>query len=339
VSRGAERSTGVRPIPTPLTLASEQIRDARLERARDFGDLPHLSRWPGARELLGPLLPGHMFTVGGRPGRGKSTVLLNLFDMLVESRWPVLYLTTETKAAEMRAVWAALRLGYPKKHVLANAWHLLPAGAKERVTQELDAQEACADIGLFVDLPRLDAAHVRQALAEYALRCQYTIVLLDHIHRWQPQALEHKTAEMTSAVQGLKGAAAKHGLVVILAAQLNRGQDRSPLAEFLPANLSALKQTAALEEESNAVLMLHGARKRDVTVPMIKEVAAGQRQVSDLIEPGLLCATIAKHRDWPDSVGRMLRFRVTHERLDEEHAGGSQLSLGTSDDDDERVPF
>lgn len=313
------------PIPTPLNLAASQVKEATAERTRDFGDLPHLDRWPRGMELLGPLLPGHMFTVGARPGQGKTSVLLNVFDMLVEARWPTLYLTTETKAAEMRCIWAAMRLNYPKKNVLANAWHNLPVGAREHVTDELERQETVADVGLFVDLPRLDADTVRSALKEYALRAGYTIVLLDHIHRWQPRELQNKTAEMTSAVQGIKGAAAKHGMFVILAAQLNRGQERSPLVDFMPAPLSALQQTSALEQESNAVIMLHRARKKEATVQMVKEVAQGQRQVADLLEPNLMCGTIMKHRDWPDSVGHMLRFNVTNERLVEE--GGGQMQL------------
>lgn len=330
------------PIPTPFNLASAQVEEARTERARDFGELPHLTRWPRGMELLGPLLPGHMFTVGGRPGGGKTSWLLNVFDQLVEARWPTLYLCTETRAAEMRCVWAAMRLGYPKKHVLANAWHQLPIGARDRVIEELGWQEDMAEVALFVDLPRLDAEHVKRALREYALHAGYKIVLLDHIHRWQPRELQQKTAEMTAAVQGLKGAAAKHGLFVLLAAQLNRGQERNPLVDFMPAPLSALQQTSALEQESNAAIMLHRARKKDATAAMVKEVATGQRQVADLLEPGLMCGTIMKHRDWPDSVGHMLRFRVRNERLDED--GDGQYALGPrerepGEDDDGRTPF
>jgi replicative DNA helicase len=325
-------------IPTPHNLASSQVREARAERARDFGDLPHLARWPRAMEMLGPLLPGHMFTVGGRPGQGKTSVLLNVFDMLVESRWPTLYLTTETKAAEMRCIWAAMRLDYAKQHVLANAWQHLPVGAADRVGEELDRQQGLADVGLFVDLPRLDSDTVKGALRNYALRAGYRIVLLDHIHRWQPRELQNKTAEMTAAVQGLKGAAAQHGMVVVLAAQINRASERTPLVDFMPAPLSALQQTSALEQESNAVLMLHRARKGDATVAMVKEVAVGRRQVADLLEPGLMCGTIMKHRDWPDSVGHMLRFRVRHERLTEDEQPGARHEREPGEDGDE-LPF
>lgn len=333
-----EQQPQVTRIPTPLALAESQMQEAIEDLDRAAGNFPRLP-WPSGSGIAGPLIPGHLWVIGARPGNGKTSYLLNVFDAMAEQGWPVLFITTEMRAAEMRRLWAGMQLGYPERDVLTNNWDALPDGAAQKIRGHLEWQTyAAASTGLFVDLPRLDADHVKRVLQEYALACGYRIVILDHIHRWQVREISQKTAEMTAVVQGLKGSAVKHGLTILLAAQLNRGQDRSPMSEFLPAPLSALKQTAALEEECNVALMLHRQRRRDATVAMVKEVVNGQREVRDLIEPGILCASVGKMRHNEASVGRMMRLKVQPSRrledADPPAAGPGMLPL-----DPDQPPF
>src|SRR5467141_755976 len=107
----AERDPKITQITTPLALAESQYREAIAEVRRDHTVQPQFA-WPTAMNLLGPLLPGHLVVVGGASGNGKTTFLINLFDTLAENRWPCLYLTTETRAEELRRLWAAMKLGY-----------------------------------------------------------------------------------------------------------------------------------------------------------------------------------------------------------------------------------
>jgi replicative DNA helicase len=307
----AERDRKISSIPTPLNLADSQRLEALAEIRRDRSARPPHFPWTSAVGLVGPFLPGHLVTVGARSGNGKTTFLLNAFDALVEARYPAIYLTTETKSEEMHRLWASMRLGYKAGDVLENAWDRLPGGAADRMAERIEFQTTgAADVGLFVDLPVLDRDHVAAVLEEYAIRCGYGFVFIDHIHRWQARDVAQKTGEMTAAVQGLKATAVKFGLTVIVAAQVNRGQDQSPLSEFLPPTVSRLQQTSALEQESNVVLMLHRQRRKDVTVAQVKEVAMGQRDVRDLIEPGVMCCSIAKHRNRPANLGRTFRLQV-----------------------------
>jgi len=307
----AEPNPDVVRIPTPLALAETQMLQALQMSRDDFRDLPHLTMFPSAMPIIGPMIPSDLWTVGARTGNGKTTFLLNLFEGLVERRLPTLFLTTEISAAQMRRQWAALRLGFRPDYVLENAWHLLPPGAQEMVDGDVKYQcEHLPDVGLFHDLPRLDASGVRKALKEYAIGARYSIVILDHINRWIPRDGSQKTQELTEAVQGFKEVAMKHKLCVILAAQISRGQDRNPLADFLPPPLSALQQTSALEQESSVVIMLHRQRKADATAAMMKEVVNGQREAKDLLEEGVMCMSVGKHRRRGSSVGRMIRLKV-----------------------------
>lgn len=307
----AEPNPDVVRIPTPLALAETQYVEALAMSRLDHQELPHLIMFPSAMPHVGPLLPGDLWVVGARTGNGKTSWLLTLFDGLIEARHPVVYFTTEIRAAQMRRQWASLRLGFDQEAVLENAWHRLPAGAREQVDSDVRWQcENAADVALFVDLPRLDGPHVGRALKEYAIGAKYQIVILDHINRWRPKDQSQKTGELTTAVQGFKEVAMKEDLSVVLAAQISRGQDRNPFADFMPPPLSALQQTSALEQEASVVLMLHRQRKADVTAAQVKEVAEGQREVRDLLEPGIMCMAIGKHRRRGGAVGRMTKFRV-----------------------------
>ena len=168
---------------------------------------------------MGPLLPGQLWVVGARPAQGKTTFLLNLFDELVLQRIPVLYLCTETRASEMRCLWAALRLGYNAQHVLENAWHRLPAGAAAAVQHDLEVQALqTGDVGTFVDVPRLTVDAVARVLKDYVVGCKYAALILDHVHRWQVADLANKTAELTVVVQRLNERSTGAGEEVMAAA-------------------------------------------------------------------------------------------------------------------------
>jgi len=318
-ARSSDPRTDVVQIPTPLALAeSQHVEAVQLSRI-DYSTLPNVCDFPTLHATVGPFLPGDLWVVGARPGNGKTTLLLNLFDVLMERGFPTIYLTTEIKAAQMRRVWAAMRLGYPTRDVLENAWHRLPAGAREAIDESIKWQCLNADIGLFVDLPYLNSKTVGDALKAYAIRDRYVIV--DHINRWLPRDNAQKTAEMTQAVQAFKAVAMEHNLNPIIAAQVNRPQgERSPLADFQPPPISALKQTGSLEEEASVILMLHRARKADATPAMVKEVALGQREVKDLLEPDVMCVSVGKHRvRGGEATGRIVRFRIqTGGRLTDE---------------------
>lgn len=312
------------PIPTFYHLAQQQLTQAANERAEQYESFPS-PHWPDVASLTGPLLPGQMWVVGARTGQGKTTFLLNLINGLLthgSGFARVVYFCTETPASEIRCVWAAQRLGFPVDAVLENRWRdcsraLSADEALAQFHEELiylsspQVAQACA----FVDVPRLDAEHLKPALKSYVVDASevnegYCVVIIDHIHRWAVQNVEAMTAELAQVVRRLKGLSAEKRFTTILAAQCNRPTDRTPTAEFLAPPLASLKQSGALEEEANVVALLHRARRPDVTHEEIRAVAEGRKDAKDLIEPGIMCVTIGKHRTRNHNVGRTARLRV-----------------------------
>lgn len=334
------------PIPTSYNLAERQFQEARDELRRDNSQPPRFL-WPDATGLCGPFLPGHLWTIGARPGNGKTTFLLNTFDGLVRNRWPCLYLTTEMRAEELRRLWAAIRLGYDVDAVLENAWDRLPAGALEAIERELEARAMQSDVAVLVDMPVLNLETLAQALRQYAVKEGFRFVFIDHIHRLSVRDLANKTGEMGDAVAKLKATSVKFGLTMFLAAQLARPADKSPLSEFQPAPNSSLAQTMALESESNAIVMLHRRRREGITVQMCKEVMEGRRDVRSLIEPGIMVGSVGKLRHRPKAVGRSFLLEVRDcGRLDGlDHAERVRLGLAEpaprerEPGEDEELPF
>lgn len=311
--------------PKVLPLASHagdartwsQICDAKKERRQVTGEFP-LWPWDNLQALMGPFLPGHLGLVAARPGNGKTTVLLNLVAELHAAGHRVLYLCTETSAADLRSTWAAMQCGFNVAAVMEGDWaHATPilqaAEAQAHFEEALEWQATASSRVQFVDLPTLNRRHLRHALLapEHEVATLRPLIMLDHIHRWQARDPENATAELSQVVRELKGFTARTRVTMLFACQLNRPpKDGNPMSEFLCPPMSALKQTGALEEEANWVLLLHRMQRAGVTASDFKAVKYGEKQVRDLIEERLLCLTVGKHRNRPKSVGAMARLCV-----------------------------
>lgn len=100
------RRTAATPIPFPELVASDTDR---LRTA--LGELD--------RVLGGGLVPGAVVLVGGEPGIGKSTLLLQAASALAESGKPTLYVSGEESTAQLRLRGDRLGVRSPDLHVLA----------------------------------------------------------------------------------------------------------------------------------------------------------------------------------------------------------------------------
>jgi hypothetical protein len=304
----------VLPIPTPYAVASTQIRATVAHTYQLTEQYPSFP-WPSLHTIVGPLLPGTMLVVGARPAQGKTSLLAAAFSHWFRASWPTLYcISGDGGPTRLRRILGALHCGYSRRAVLRNEWGeaapgVSPEEALVTLRGELEQQQAWATVGMVYDLPILRRDAVRAAL-RFGLRHGARIIIVDHINRWTAERGD-LTNELADAVRALAATAAVKGITVVLAAQITPwGKDsRNVLSEFVCPPLAALKQTQALVEEPHAVLLLHRARRADVTAEEIRLAAVGQRQARDLIEPGIMCVTVGKNRD-DDTTGLTAKLRV-----------------------------
>ena len=278
-------------------LATKQ-RDAAIARGQVDVSTAATWRWDGVRDLVGPLLPGELVVIGARAGCGKTTFLLNQVEHLTTSGVPWLYIGQEMAPEQLRRKWAALRLGLDAPAVLRNEWNRLPLGAQAAVDADVLKQTTeLVKVAHFADARRVDVAQV-QKWTKLAVARGCRVIVLDHIHRMSfttdGRTLTH---EMAEAVRSFKEAAVRHNITVLVAAQLNRPErEGALLSDYLPPPLTALKQTGALEEEADTVLLLHKALKRTATGADLRAVKQGVRPAADVIEPNVMAVRVGKHR-------------------------------------------
>ena len=89
------------------------------------------------RVLGGGLVPGSLVLIGGDPGIGKSTILLQVMDHLAKSAGPVLYVSGEESARQTRL--RGERLGVRSRELL-----ILPETSLEKVLAQIAAVKPAA---------------------------------------------------------------------------------------------------------------------------------------------------------------------------------------------------
>lgn len=148
--------------------------------------------------LGGGIVPGSVVLIGGAPGAGKSTLMLQLADRLAEKNGPVVYVCGEESAAQVRL--RAARLGAGDKLLV------LPETNLAAVVDALDEAHPHAvviDSIQTVWLPEVEssagnAVQIRecaQRLVDYAKRTSCAVFIVGHVTKdgaiAGPRLLEH----------------------------------------------------------------------------------------------------------------------------------------------------
>lgn len=186
------------------------------------------------RVLGGGLVPGAAILIGGEPGVGKSTLLLQAASSLAESGRTVLYVSGEESASQLRL--RGDRLGVHSANLLVLAHTdvdaiLAAAGRTSPAVAIVDSIQAvrCADLG---SVPG-SVAQVRESasrLVDYAKRESVPLVLVGHVTKdgslAGPRVLEH----LVDTVVQFEGD--RHHAHRLLRAQKNRFGPTDELGVF-----------------------------------------------------------------------------------------------------------
>ncbi|MFI1104947.1 replicative DNA helicase [Streptomyces melanogenes] len=219
-----------------------------LEAGRDPDALD--TPWPDLNAVV-ELKPGQLITVGAATGGGKSLFAMNLVAHVGLRRGrPVLMASLEMGGKELVARLFASEATVPldrlvRRRVEDADWQRMAevTGALQRAPVLLD------------DTPSLSVATLRSRIRWMAAQGRPpALVVVDYLQLLTPERSGRATTraqEVGEISRGLKLLAGEFGVPVVALAQFNRGAvGRRPL-------VSDFKESSAIEQDSNVIVLLH----------------------------------------------------------------------------------
>lgn len=282
-------------IGTAEQVAAEQITAARKLLTRD---LSKAARWEW-RELdavVGPMLAGNFVVVGSLMGNGKSTLLMSQMDAFASRQMPVLYVPMEVDPEECRLNWAAWALELDRAAVMRQDWLALPRGAQQALDLTLQEQPTKYPYLHFAPPRRLTLQQMEKWCRWARLEFDAKVIMIDHLHRLDfGSSGANYRVSATDIVRRIKDLGRELGVVMLAAAQLNRNTT-DPIDPYTPPHLGRLKETAAIAEEADVVLMLSRKLRRDLPDNWEKDLRLNRITENDLADRNVMVVTCRKHR-------------------------------------------
>ncbi|WP_435109774.1 replicative DNA helicase [Nocardiopsis synnemataformans] len=248
----------------------------RLERPLDTSTNVGLP-WADLQALTGGLRSGQLVVVAGRPGMGKTTLMLGAArHAAIAQRLPTLVCSLEMSQDELmhRVLSAEARvpLHLVIQHRLGDEEWMRLSAARARMSGS----------PLFIDdTANVTVAHLRARLRAMARTTPARLVVLDYLQLMTSAArAESRQQEVAEISRSLKLLAKEFHVPIILGAQLNRGpelrSDKRPV-------VSDLRESGAVEQDCDMALLLYREEVHDPETPRAGEV--------DII--------VGKHRNGP----------------------------------------
>lgn len=279
-------------IAPATDVAADQVAGAQKLLMRDVSRAPRWT-WHHLDGVTGPMMPGDLVVVGALRGNGKSTFLMSQMEAFAEGGQPTLYFPLEIDPEVCRLHWAAWRLGINRSAVARQEWDQLGPGAEDAVHQVLEEQKHNPMIHFAT--PKRVTLKALSDWCKWACReFNAKVVMLDHLHRIEVERTANHRVAVTDAIRAIKDLGRELGLVIVAAAQLNRSSD--PIDAYTPPVLSRLKETAAIEEEADVVLMLSRKLRRDLPDGWQQDLKLGRISERDLADGNVMVVTCRKHR-------------------------------------------
>lgn len=191
---------------------------------------------------------GSLFTIGARPGTGKTTLACNIAINLCKSGKRVLYFSTEMSREELLNKFAA-----SEGDIAATRFEdkQFTDGDRAKLVQFV-AQFKTYDLSV-VRLFKPDQQSVKDAVAQH----QPDVVIFDHIQHIETGDNEY--AAISKFTKFLKQLAMEANIGVLVASQLHRGA----AVEGVMPEIHHLKGCGTIEEEASVVVLMHDDQKKD----------------------------------------------------------------------------
>lgn len=194
--------------------------------------------------LGGGLVPGHLGVIGGRPGSGKSSLMVQILGQVLEEEMVGVFsfeMTGDALLEKLVAPWCA---GWPEategRHIPSRVVDAVTRNRMDKLRRVFIRDESTLTVERILE----------EADRLIAMGCR--VFALDYIQRVDLDLED--PAQMRFGIQKATSALARHakerGVVWIALSQISRGGDSGP-------SLATLKEAGAIEEDAAWVLSIH----------------------------------------------------------------------------------
>jgi replicative DNA helicase len=196
-----------------------------------------------------------IFTFGGytlvaaRPSMGKSTFIRWLTLNLALAGTPCGLIAVEENEDKIAGNTLSSIANVENSHVAYGQWSRAQADAM------LDAVASLKDTKLHGFDTAFSLGDVLAAAEMLIMQHGCKVVAVDHIHLITSPSRDNRNNQVNEISAALKNLFKRHGVVGIVAAQLNRPADKGVCPP--PPRLTDLRDCGGLEEHADAALMLH----------------------------------------------------------------------------------
>lgn len=239
--------------PLAVEVVDEMERVQQIAQNPELQALSEFSTpWPDLNRMLGPVAPGSLVLIAGRPGMAKSTAARDVFiHMALRNQLPSIFYSLEMSKVEIGM------------SMIANIAKVRLNDIKSGTLSDEDWTEVARKLGQFRtspaeidDTPRMDSAYRRRSLATF--RRKYgrapAAYFYDYLQLGEEKGRGSRQEEVSAMSRGHKLDAKEQGCVAVVLSQLNRGPEQR--ADKLP-QLSDLRESGSLEQDADIVLLLH----------------------------------------------------------------------------------
>ena len=201
---------------------------------------------------------GNLIYVAGRPGDGKSAVMLHMARAAAASGVPVLFYTLEMQASEIGERMALAETGVDPLRMKQGRLTQIEVEAVERCVEQAHCLPLCVD-----DTPYLGIDHLCTLVRAQRAKGNCGLVIVDYLQLLGTAAPGRtREQEVAECSRKLKALARTIDCPVIVASQLNRQAEEQPA----PPDLRHLRESGAIEQDADIVMLIHRPERHHITV-------------------------------------------------------------------------
>ena len=208
------------------------------------------SRWPQSQEILGGYQKGKVYPVASRPKKGKTTFGCNEGLNAAQTGFPVLWISTEMSAEEIRAKMIADELGLDLfRFQTGNA-------TKDEIASFVECGHRQAQLPITIIEGNQSIDSVRTIMMDHGKRHKMCIV--DYMQNLQPSKKDPKPKldRLERGSQLLTATAKDTGMATLALLQLGRGAELDERGKRRLPLVSHIKGTGSYEQDAQAIILI-----------------------------------------------------------------------------------